>query len=307
MFKLDFLNDLQATKKNLNARRQETAKQELEAAYTALLKAKQARSGQKQKQLLLEALDKFRLALNNQRSNIDIYLGLSYICLLLRQPMQAVKYLKTARLLEPEHPDVQQMLRYAQKPDAAKAFASQQELAHSHTSEQEFDIAEKKADQIEDELEEIKEKQSDFLSQLPTHRSASLISIRRHSQSIDSDLKNHHKTLQGLDRYLDVLDLQQELQVLSNQQTQINQLITISSLMNRTLNQTEALYNEIHAFIKSQSPVSHSQLENYLDRCDQLADQLDSIDEKGHSIAQLEPTYSRLVEELELLQDLCEA
>src|SRR3990167_1953495 len=129
---MDFsaIASIQQTRQQLESRRQNQAEALMQSAFESMRKAFDPHSGRQKRQLLQAALEAFGNALQQQRSNPEIYIGLAYLLISMQEFAQAHNYLSEGQRLAPGHPDIEQMLAYLKQRSEriqAKPFVSTSE------------------------------------------------------------------------------------------------------------------------------------------------------------------------------------
>ncbi|MBT9545659.1 MAG: tetratricopeptide repeat protein [Candidatus Sericytochromatia bacterium] len=307
---MDFsaIASIQQTRQQLENRRQNQAEALMKTAFEAMRKAFDPNSGRQKRQFLQAALEAFGNALQQQRSNPEIYIGLAYLLISMQEFAQAYNYLQEGQRLAPDHPDIEQMLAYLKQRSEriqAKPVANTRD-GHSGgqlPSEDEYDeLYDKVESQLQTALagiqsEELPTKPTLALSQSPTL--AQLFQdYQQLSQSLQRDLRILHSEF-------DTAPLEQQLVRLNLFLKRCQGLLAGAEELTLLYQALQGFRAEVKGLIQAFSPsAALPPVDDLLDRCDAFADQLDEYERKGYALKELLESYEALVEDLENLQNL---
>lgn len=330
---MDFsaIASIQQTRQQLESRRQSQAEALMKTAFETMRKAFDPESGRQKRQLLQEAIEAFGSALQQQRSNPEIYIGLAYLLISLQEFSQAYNYLQEGQRLAPGHPDIVQMLDYLQnraqrvqaKPAATSvsarpaALPSALPISASQSAGPAGTSPASAGPQNEDEYDELYDKVESQLQTalagirrevLPTQPNLSL----SQSPSLAQLFQDYEKLGQSLQRDLRILHSEFDTAPLEQQLSQLNLFLKRCQKLLTGAEELRQLYKRLqgfHAEIKNQIQVfsqtgAQPPVDDLLDQCDAFADQLDEYERKGYALKELLSSYEALVEELETLQNL---
>jgi tetratricopeptide (TPR) repeat protein len=307
---MDFsaIASIQQTRQQLESRRQNQAEALMKSAFEAMRKAFDPQSGRQKRQFLQAALEAFGNALQQQRSNPEIYIGLAYLLISMQEFSQAHNYLSEGQRLAPNHPDIEQMLAYLKQRSEriqTKPVVSTGE-ANPPDSIQSEDAFDELYDKVESQLqtalagiqrEVLPAKPTLVLSQSPT-----LAQLFGHYQQLSQSLQ---RDLRILHSEFDTAPLEQQLARLNAFLKRCQGLLAAAEELKQLYQALQGFRAEVKGLIQAFSPsAALPPVDDLLDRCDAFADQLDEYERKGYALKELLECYEAVVEDLENLQNL---
>lgn len=297
------IQDLQAKKETLNQERKTNSHKYVEDGLSLLSKALESKFSHQQELSDCHAL--FLKALQYNRKDPLPYIGLAHLRVIVGDRALALKYVKKALRLAPNHTEAQNLFHFLARkspaippekkqipeikiPDAEEEFLGLQITEHIQVLKQVLKDVESKALQNKLDLLEL----DHYLSRQEIAYQTSLKQISILSHRLGSDAL-----------YFLIKDWERELvqlkknRALAQTYTQLEQ--EIRSFTGEVRENILALHR------KQSSPLqAETQLEKYLDRCDYFADTLDNLEVQYKSIAILEPFYQELVENIEIFRNI---
>ncbi len=307
---MDFsaIASIQQTRQQLESRRQNQAETLMKSAFEAMRKAFDPQAGRQKRQLLQAALEAFGNALQQQRSNPEIYIGLAYLLISLQEFAQAFNYLQEAQRLAPGHPDIEQMLAYLKQRSERMLAMPLTRTGAAVPSE---------PIQSEDEYDELYDKVESQLQTalagiqrevLPTKPTLAL----SQSPALAQLFQDYQQLSQSLQRDLRILHSEFDTAPLEQQVARLNVFLKRCQGLLAGAEELKQLYQALMGFraevkgqIQTFSPAAAlPPVDDLLDRCDAFADQLDEYERKGYALKELLECYEAVVEDLENLQNL---
>lgn len=253
----------------------------------------------------METFDLFSKALSAQRTHPEPYIGLAYLLALVEDYPRAMAYTKAAQRLAPDHEDIDVLLSYIVAKTSAKAKTNP---VHQHavTSTSEIDY-----DALYDRVELRLKMELQRLQQAPIPEPSGKL---KHCQKLDSQLQvlkafndELQKELRLLDEEFDISELSGYMRQIMHYMQRYRQTQSISEALVTLYTNIEAEEQYVEQFTEQMQTLSVDELdqalEKVLDRCDQLADQLDSWEGKGIVLSDLVQRYETLTREVDSLQD----
>jgi hypothetical protein len=268
-----------------------------------------------QKKLLLGAFDAFVNALSSQRSQPEPYIGIAFVLILIGNYPKALNYLKEARRLSPEHPDLTLLFDMIQKLQLkGKTNAGASRIAVVEVQNTENIDYDELYDQIEMTIvTEVRLMMQDNRSiPHPSCEERDLNNLRSKHDALWKLYSSIRDQLKVLEEEIDTSDLESHLKPFSVSLNRFevalkisHDLIQLKSNIIEQTKQSQVLINEIKVSDDPNDlPVAEENLEVLLDDCDRFADQLDDADGKKYPVKPLLTLYAKMVAQLETLQDL---
>jgi len=295
------LKALLKTHEQVASKRKDLGAQACEQGYGLLAKAEE--TGFKDKSLLKSASDAFIRAIRQERGNAEAYVGLGYLLLLISDFEGAEKQLKAALQFAPDNRDAKSLLEFSQH----KRLGIPLKTAQPETEESEQLLI-----QFVERIQAATRKCKSSLLKQPLMDMGQLqVLLKEHGESQWRFQQLEHE-LAELDQSFDAHSLKGLLSTFSDllrhQTKMIQTSLTFQKLEQALLGQMQrvrdAIVNLPHLNNKAAIQAFESEtLEDLLDHCDKLADQLDTVSEQGHDIRALERQYETLVQMIENLQE----
>lgn len=266
---------------------------------------KRAQAAELDRVLLRNAARCFAAAIEHNRKDARPLLKQAYLFLLTGNGRKAVKYLQEAqRLLPPEHPELQRLLQYAQRPAQQKKMARPAAGGGPQP-----DKLKALYQQTEAELDRLMAKAYRELPNLqPTWASPVWRGYCKLQQEYDAAYQKLCDRLDQLSPYLDTQRLDQQLQKLEISLNRLDDICEHSESMVKLRQRIEtaqqALEHKLSLARSGQlSPEAHQQaLSDDASLCDELADELDLMEGSGFNVAALIPGYEALVASYQALE-----
>lgn len=303
---MDFsaIASIQQTRQQLENRRQQQAENLLKTAFETMGKAFNSPGPQKRR-LLQSALESFAGALQQQRSNPEIYIGLAYLLISLQEFAQAYNYLQEGQRLAPGHPDILQMQTYLKQRTERIQSRPPSAVPEVALPESELDY-----DALYDEVESQLQTVLAGLRREPLPAQPSLALIQ--ASGLNQMYQQGQQLSVSLQRDLRVLHQEFDTAPLERQMAQLNQWLKSCQRLLAGAQTLKKLSDELQAFRREIQEQTQRftqtgtvpPVDDLLDHCDALADQLDEYDRLGYELKELLLSYEALVEELETLQNL---
>jgi len=299
---------IQQTRQQLENRRQNQAEALMKTAFEAMRKAFDPNSGRQKRQFLQAALEAFGNALQQQRSNPEIYIGLAYLLISMQEFAQAYNYLQEGQRLAPDHPDIEQMLTYLKQRSEriqTKPVANTGESysAEPLPGEDEYDeLYDKVESQLQTALAGIQREVLPAKPTLALSQSPTLAQLLAHYQQLSQSLQ---RDLRILHSEFDTAPLEQQMARLNVFLKRCQGLLAGAKELTLLYQALQGFRAEVKGLIQAFSPAAAlPPVDDLLDRCDAFADQLDEYERKGYVLKELLESYEAVVEDLENLQNL---
>lgn len=297
------LKALLDTHESISQNRKQKGIQYCQAGYRDLSEAE--KSGFQNKELLKQAAQHFIQAIRQERTQVEAYIGLAYLLLLISDLRAAEAQLKVALRLSPENPDIKALLEYCLHQRLGLKTPVRNSLARE--SEQRYT-------QLQSKIQGAIQTWSQRSMPLePTCEPEPLARLQANQQELSALWLSLDQELRELEHDMQILSLRRQAQPLQSLLWRLEKIIHTSRHF-QTLQQTiqlalqEVQQSSAHIQkLSDKQQIQHFEqttLEQYLDQCDHLADQLDALSSQGHDIRVLEQPYERLVAAIEYLQDL---
>lgn len=266
---------------------------------------KRAQAADLDRVLLRNAARCFAAAIEHNRKDARPLLQQAYLFLLTGNGRKAVKYLREAqRLLPAEHPELQRLLQYAQRPTQQKKSTRQPQQAGLQP-----DKLKALYQKTEAELDRLMAKAYRELPGLqPTWASPVWRGYCKLQQEYDAAYQKICQRLDKLSPYLDTQRLDQQLQKLEISLNRLDDVCehseTMVTLRQRIEAAQQALEHKLTLARSGQlSAQAHQQaLTDDAKLCDELADELEMLEGSGFNVAALIPGYEALVASYQALE-----
>ncbi|PIQ26962.1 hypothetical protein COW64_09495 [bacterium (Candidatus Blackallbacteria) CG18_big_fil_WC_8_21_14_2_50_49_26] len=261
-------------------------------------------SGMQDKAAAKQASHTFLTVIKTDRRELQAYLGMGYLLLLLQEANKARIFLQEALRIEPDNADAGNLLRYS--------FELEKNKAATPLGISTFDSAEPEDDY--DHLEDFitaKIRSAMHTPVLVAQAEADLdkaLQLQEHSHRLKYTLSLIQTKINLLGRSTDVLALNSRLRPLETILQRLDKTLAFSINLldlNRHLEtQLVTVQAELEQTKQSPDKVFQINLEHLLDQCDAFADKLDALEAQKQDIRPLLNNYKRLVAAVESLQEL---
>jgi hypothetical protein len=292
------------------------------AFYQALYCLEQARQQDFQApHLMRQTLEHLQQAIAQDPRQLEAHLVLAGLLLLLGQADQALKSLNQARALAPEGPRVLEMLglyrEYLQLQQQPEAQLLLDVLADFRQQQQPLPAEQHQA-WLEQLIPALIQQEMQIPETFrPDHTSARLQQLIQAVAEREQRLSELQAQLSLLERESDTLGLHLQLRPLEQNLLRYRQaealcrrFVQIQRACDRTVLSTERLLEQVRQFRRAGgsclTPEWESALNELLDRCDLIADQLDALAAEGHDHRCLDPGYAFLLQQVGGLQETLE-
>lgn len=248
------------------------------------------------------------------------FIGMAFLLLLTGQAPQAIPYIRTALELEPESQLARELLEQAQRPPRRPGRKHDVQPLSQPVSQSvpAFDKIDYDAlyDATQTEIQILIRQISaqELLTQKPTPDPAKLVQL----QDLRADLKLRHadflELAETIETELDVNLLRQQLgaleAVLRRLEGQIRLFRRFIAILQDIAKHISLTNTVIQAAQNARDPADlpgfEKTLQDLLDHCDQIADQLDELEARHIDIALLYRPYKAYLERIEEYQDALE-
>lgn len=270
-----------------------------------------------QPQTLVKACESLIKAIQFGRTNPLPYVAMGYLMILTNDRDRARRYLLEARRVDPQNADAQAYLEYLSRPVAVPKPSSKVESKPVFTAVD--------PDQIEDgfDYDELyEETESQILNEVrrlmniklepPRAERKQFAQFKASHKELTELLTGFNKQIQILDEEFDTGELQARLRPLEVLLRRLTQTCDVAKRFILLHESILALKKSVDALLSQALspeglPESYpEQLEQLLDQTDQLADSLDQLEQEGHDIHPIQPSYEKVVVQIEKLNDVIE-
>jgi len=294
--------ELQAQSQGLNQRRQHTAGQHYEAGLKYFDVAVQSQF--QDKQALQQALQEWIQAIRHNRRDPAPCVAVGFLFILLGEQRQALLYLKAAQQIDPQHADAARFLELLQRPPQASMGTSQAVAVAASvvppTEDPDLDY-----DSLYDQTEALIQQQIAALTAAPPPVAGtdkqSYQALKLQYQQLKTSQDLIHSQLGTLEQEIDCHDLRQRLSPIEKRLQHFADILLASQAFASLAKDLKSETQQVQDFLAGD--VHAAPLEHLLDRCDELADALEALEQQGHQIRELEGFYQQLTHALEKLQD----
>lgn len=308
VFDLHALRETQGKIQNSRAHLGQTQSQ---AGYQHLAAAFQ--SDFRDKAALQAALEKFLQAARFQRSSPEPLIGLGYIFLLLNQLDQAEKYLREALRLSPQDPDAAALLRDLHRlrtPDLPAATPLTPTLSLSEPAVTGVLSAEESGpDAVQHRIATVLTAAKAWALPPPSPDSARAEGLTQQLALFQQQYQTLQSEIQALQSDWDTTPLELALYPLEKILRQGQKRLELCQLygqlvarMHKLQSQVETALAAVFRAEAAQLPIYESRLERVMDSCDQLADEIEALQDR-HPTAELEAVYHELLQRVEQFRD----
>jgi tetratricopeptide (TPR) repeat protein len=304
---------LQSKTSALQANRHEQSRQSCETATQLLAKIYQA--DKIEKSWLSEAFETYNRSIQLNRQNADAYLGCAYLQLILGNSTEAVKYVREAVRIAPDSAEGQDLIGYlsgSPRPEAASANTTPALTSSLTTPARPQQTANNRYDIAFDELESRIQAECRLingLNQLLQASDPDAAQLKREWLRLQQNWQQIEAQLRFIERELDTSNLirltrpiQAILKALEIKSLQVEQ-------RHKLLQRIDSLGEHARTWMqkaRKQPGEAASHLENLLDACDRLADELDEMEQQDQNIEKLMAPYEALLQQIESFRELLE-
>lgn len=250
-------------------------------------------------QALQAANEALYAAIQLNPNSAKAHFGIARLYLLSENPARCEVYLREVLRLDPHHSEAQALLDQLavgrEIPDTFQLIDLDEAIDYDQLHEQ-------LAQRISENIQRIG-KIPPFIPQADRDHTAALRDQLQQEQQHLSDLQSQ---LHQLENELDTTALHTRLAPYENWLRRLESTVAVSGQMlmiKSRIDREQAKVIHLMQQLHSRSPGHwESQLESLLDSCDQIADDLDPLDER-YDLSSLTPAYHQLVAHLQLLQE----
>lgn len=299
--------DLKALRESQNriaSQRTNTGGDYNQLAFTKLAEAELGEF--RDKELLKQASELFIKAIRFRRTDPEPYVGLAYLLLLVRDFDGAEAYLREALRHDRNLEDAHKLMEYLQqkRKEPASATATMQDF--SGLSRDNIDY-----DHLYDQVElQIYTQVRLAMEYQPPDPGADSEQIAQLQQKLGEFQKAHQhllKQLKVVDEEIDISDLQRTMRPFEIQLRRMEKALETTDTFARLHSRIDGLMKEISAVLPtlgSSPSAQHDQhVEQIMDACDQIADEIDTLEAKNYPTASLESAYGFLAMLVEQYRD----
>lgn len=257
--------------------------------------------------LLQQASEAFFNAIQQKRQFAPPYMGLAYVLLLLGQPLKAKPYLEQAQKWAPNHPDIPLLLSFIQYQGASLQQGELQAFKPGLPADPELVY-----EQTEVAIYRLLKMISEKIPPLPrvlveaagiAQWETLCCELIEQGQALQLDLE-------WLDQTYDISELRQKFAPLERWCERAVAMLVFSRHVVTQRHRLQKLIQDVVYAICHPPIGTHmfqqqeSQLEQTMDRCDELADTLDQLEEQGYNIEPFLTDYHTLVAHVERWQEV---
>jgi DNA repair exonuclease SbcCD ATPase subunit len=307
---LALLQQMKEQTHRLASNRRDTSGDAYEQGLACLARAQA--SDFEDKEALKQASAHLIKAIQYGRRNVEAYVAMGYLLILLGDHMMAIRYLNEGRRIDPQNSDLQTLIDFVQNPQAHSAQAEPTD---------DFGLValdgEEPADDSGDELfEAVQNLIDEQVAQLRQIRwqvaltPQTLKALEDQYMQLEQNRTELEARFAELELEMDTTSLRQRARPLENAGQKLQSLRQSSARLLRVVHQMQTLNEQVQQdlpFAQANKAAMEQKLEQYLDACDGFADILEQTENEGYSIDALESPYNKLVSSVEQLQDLLDA
>lgn len=317
---LKALQQLQNKSQNLQSQRHQESANHYQQGLVAFAQA--AGQNFRDKQALKTAFDCWMESIKSNRQNPEPCIGVGYVFMILGDTRTALMYFKSAQRLQPNHPDAALFVDYLVqlssqkkplppvglpvKPAGLPGHPAGMPAQSGQTA-----ITDDDYDAMYDRAEHLLDFHLKQMMSLPGLEPCLSSSDRKAQAQLCEDqqeiLAEIKKLVKTIEDEIDTAPLEKQLQVLERALKRLQTVYGISQqfgqIAQRIKTERQQAEAQLEQVIQGSAPEAEQVLEALLDSCDQLADELESIENQKYSIAALEPLYQGLVDAVTQLQE----
>jgi hypothetical protein len=313
-------------RQQLDQQRNNLAEKHCQQGFEALTAAFLPEFATRRQELLLNAINAFEKALQQSRSLALTYIGLAYLWTSVRQNIKALAYLKEAERLDPRLPGIEDLRTGIL--NAQKSLSYKPTQASSQTSAlSPADALQEESVRVENSLDDLYDTVESRLDELllkvstdamnPLKAELDPSALRSLTRQMQSWQSQHHAILADLeilDAEIDIVPLKLKTRPIESLIQRYKQLLQFSAqlkqIMERISHENEMVMAQIqetrHTNDPEDIPILEKNLGILMDHCDQIADELDALEEKGLDINPAMSLYASLCQNIEALNDSVE-
>lgn len=257
----------------------------------------------REKQLLKDATSYFIRAIRFKRTSTDAYVGLGYLLILLTDYEGASKYLKEALRLDPSNGDAAKLLEHVQthQPQSVKPNAQPEDLSDLNY------------DELYDKIEILIFTQIKTIMEtppmIPTVDTDALKALEQQTAAFETTYQHIVQQLDIIEAEIDTSDLRNNLRpfeiALGRFQTGLSTSHHMQKIQAGILKEMHRVKEHLMQVRNNPESTENEEvfLDDVMDHCDALADELDVLERKAISIEPLLQRYESLVALIEQFRD----
>ncbi len=259
--------------------------------------------------LLRNAVRCLSASIENNRKDPRPYLQMAYLFLLTGNSRKAIRYVQESQRLQPDNPRAKQLLAHAQKQAShgtKKAVAAARAAAPLNPAL----MGQRRQAFIEELSSTLEQAFRELPGLQPTWVKPVLDGYRKVQDEYNQTYNRLCKRLDQLEQHMDIQDLDRELQKLEVTLNRLDDICELSgqmvALFQRIEHLRKLLEHQLSANRAQALPQSEVQalLDKYQPVCDELADDLDTLEGSGFDISALMPGYDALILTFQQLDQL---
>jgi len=285
------LIELREQSQALHARRHQSASDAYAQGLKFFEKALQTQF--QDKQALKYALELWFTAMKTHRQNPKASIGVGYIFMILGDRVQAMRYFKNAESIQPDSADAKLFIEALSAPVFAVKETSLQETELNYA-----------------QTEQLLVKHQKWLKTQPSTKpvidSEAYAALQERAQKENTLLVKASAQIQQLAAITDTCQLDIQFYQIEKAYQLTEKALRFSDkfiVLAEEIQKIENSIGPLFALLKQNRAQALQVLEQMLDHCDKIADQLDDIEAQGVSISLLEAPYSQLLQRVGLLQE----
>lgn len=301
---------------SLNAHREKLAQEHLEQGVALMRQAHEEEF--KHPGLLTQAGEAFIAAIQYNRTKPEPYLAMAYLFMLVENFEAAGKYAQEVCRLHPDNKDAHLMIEQITKSlhEQKKQVAMPQPPSKPDfspslpESPDEIDY-----DELYDQTEALiiaeVHKIASYPSPEPISDPKKLKELAKYQKALERIIANIQEQLQIIDEEIETTHLQTKLKPLEIVTKRYHSAIEISqhilALHQRIEEEQQLVAEQLNSLPEIESredlKVMEENLDTLLDGTDQIADNIDALENKGYAAKETEKKYESLIKDVEKLQD----
>jgi len=300
---LNVLDLVQTQKQQLAEKRIQKAQENFERAKQCVSQA--LATGFHDKSLLLEASQALFFSIQTNRTDPEPLVLMAYLFLLLEDHKRALLYLKRALELNPHHQDALQLMDYLlHPPQVVEADSDLPDLPDlpdlSNTDDLDALYEQCHASLMAIVRGLMQEAQPQFVL-----NAIELRDLTQRYEHLNQTYQGLQKSIEHIDQEIDTSELEKMLGPLRHFLKRLASVVRDSEMGTAILTEMKQLHTQWSALLSpaGQSEALAQDLDLWLDRCDQFADQIDAFEQQGYSVGPLVQVYEKMVQVLEDYQD----
>ena len=231
--------------------------------------------------------------MKTHRQNPKASIGVGYIFMILGDRVQAMRYFKNAESIQPDSADAKLFIEALSAPVFAVKETSLQETELNYA-----------------QTEQLLVKHQKWLKTQPSTKpvidSEAYAALQERAQKENTLLVKASAQIQQLAAITDTCQLDIQFYQIEKAYQLTEKALRFSDkfiVLAEEIQKIENSIGPLFALLKQNRAQALQVLEQMLDHCDKIADQLDDIEAQGVSISLLEAPYSQLLQRVGLLQE----